>query len=76
MVWKVAVTPDGRRALSAPGDDTLQLWNLTTGGCLRTFTGHKGELRMLAVTPDGRTIIWGGRESAVNVLTLPEGLLA
>ncbi|MEK7753207.1 MAG: NB-ARC domain-containing protein, partial [Acidobacteriota bacterium] len=35
----VAVTPDGKRAVSASGDKTLKVWDLDTGRALRTLEG-------------------------------------
>ena len=40
-VVSVAVTPDGRQALSGSADKTLRLWDLATGQTLHTFTGHQ-----------------------------------
>ena len=36
----VAVTPDGRRAVSASEDQTLKVWDLESGRELRTLEGH------------------------------------
>jgi WD40 repeat protein len=36
----VAVTADGRRAVSASADQTLRLWDLANGQTIRTFEGH------------------------------------
>jgi WD40 repeat protein len=36
----VAVTPDGRRAVSASDDKTLKVWDLDVGRLLRTLEGH------------------------------------
>ena len=36
----VAVTPDGKRAVSAFGDKTLKVWDLETARALRTLEGH------------------------------------
>lgn len=50
----VAVTPDGRRAVSASVDKTLKVWDLNNGGELLTLRGHTEAVRAVAVTP-GRT---------------------
>ena len=36
----VAVTPDGRRAVSASSDQTLRVWDLESGKEIATFTGE------------------------------------
>jgi hypothetical protein len=55
----VAVTPDGRFALSGSTDHSLRLWELATGACLRTFEGHTQEVNAVAMTPDGRFTLSG-----------------
>ena len=39
-VWAVAVTPDGRRAVSGSDDRTLKVWDLEQGALLATLEGH------------------------------------
>ncbi len=52
--WSVAVTPDGRQALSAGEDGKLYLWDLATGRELRRCTGHFSRVYDVALSPDGR----------------------
>ena len=42
----VALSADGRRAVSASDDQTLKVWDLETGAELRTLAGHS--IRSLA----------------------------
>jgi hypothetical protein len=49
----VAITPDGRRAVSASHDKTLQIWDLESGQSVRTLQGHTSPVDCVAVTPDG-----------------------
>src|SRR5262249_44538918 len=41
-VGAVAITPDGRSALSGSDDSTLKLWDLATGKSRLTLVGHEG----------------------------------
>ena len=38
----MAVTPDGRQAISASVDKTLKVWDLASGAEVRTLEGHTG----------------------------------
>ena len=42
-VYGVAVTPDGRYAISASNDKTLKVWDWATGELVRTLEGHTGQ---------------------------------
>ena len=56
-VTGVAITPDGRRAVSASDDNTLRIWDLESGQTIRTLEGHSGRVSGVAITPDGRRAI-------------------
>ena len=70
-VTAVAVTPDGRRAVSASRDRTLKLWDLSHGKVVATFTAD-AKLLACAVGPDGRVIIAGDESGRVHFLSLEE----
>src|SRR5207249_3594946 len=50
----VAISPDGRRALSGGFDATLRLWDLEAGKELHRFKGHTDQVLSVAFSPDGR----------------------
>ena len=50
----VAVTADGKRAVSASEDKTLKVWDLESGRELRTLEGHSAWVNGVAVTADGK----------------------
>ncbi|WP_460201625.1 WD40 repeat domain-containing protein [Scytonema sp. NUACC21] len=51
-VVAVAITPDGKYAVSASDDKTLKLWDLHSGSCVRTFAGHESSVASVAIIPD------------------------
>ena len=42
--------PDGRRVVSASGDNTLKVWDVATGECVATLKGHTETVRRAAST--------------------------
>ena len=56
-VRAVAVTPDGRSAVSGSEDRTLRVWDLESGQTLRTLEGHTSSVNAVAVAPDGRRAV-------------------
>ena len=65
----MAVTPDGRRAVSGSDDRTFRLWDLATGKQLAVFTGD-GQFTCCAVTPAGRLAVAGDSQGQVQMLEI------
>jgi WD40 repeat protein len=72
-VTAVAVTPDGRRAVSGSLDNTLLVWDLKSGETERALEGHGGVVRAVAVTRDGRRAVSGSGDSSLQVWDLESG---
>jgi tetratricopeptide (TPR) repeat protein len=56
----VAVTADGRRAVTGSTDRTVRVWDLESGTAVHTLEGHTSEVLAVAVTADGRRAASGG----------------
>lgn len=69
----VAVTPDGRYAVSGSDDGTLKVWELSTGREVRTLAGYLGRVRAVAVTPNGLRAVAGSSDATLTVWELSTG---
>jgi len=65
----VALTPDGRTAVFASKDQTMQVWDLEREVFMANFTVD-GNIYACAVAPDGRTIVAGDDFGKVYFLRL------
>ena len=72
-VYGVAVTADGKRAVSASWDKTLKVWDLETGRALRTLEGHSDSVLGVAVTADGKRAVSASRDDTLKVWDLETG---
>ena len=66
----VAVTADGRQAVSASEDGTLKLWDLARGATLRTLRGHTDRVNAVAVTADGRQAVSASADGTLKLWDL------
>ncbi len=72
-VTAVAVTPDGRSALSGSYDCILKLWDLSTGQPCLTLTGHTGHVHAVAILPDGGGAVSGSADGTLRLWDLTTG---
>ena len=62
----MAFSPDGTLLATASWDKTARLWDMATGECVRTFTGHKSYINAVAFSPDGTLLATGGGEPSIG----------
>lgn len=72
----VAISPDGRRIVSASGhhygrdenkDYTIRIWDATSGANLACMRGHQDCVMSVAYSPDGQWIVSGSWDRTVRV---------
>jgi eukaryotic-like serine/threonine-protein kinase len=70
---RFAVSPEGRRLVSASVDKTLRLWELASGES-RILRGHQGRVEDVVFSPSGKLIVSVGADQTVRLWTddLPE----
>jgi WD40 repeat protein len=63
----VAFSPDGRTLASASNDQTVQLWDPSTGHPTHTLNGHTSRVYGVAFSPDGRTLATASEDRTVRL---------
>jgi len=72
-VGTVAISQDGRRAISGSEDRTLKLWDLEKGQEIRTLRGHADWVWAVAISQDGRRAISGSDDRTLRLWDLEKG---
>jgi WD40 repeat protein len=72
-IWAVAITADGKRAVSGSDDTTLKVWDLELGKELATLSGHSMSVSAVAIAPDGRLMVSGSEDATLKVWDLERG---
>ena len=73
VVWSVTISPDSQILASSSGDQTIKLWQLSTGKELRSFEGHNYWVRTLSITPDGQILASGSDDNTIKLWQLSTG---
>ncbi|MCE9563852.1 MAG: hypothetical protein K8U57_17560, partial [Planctomycetes bacterium] len=72
-VATVAISADGKRAISGGYDNAVIVWNLETGKEIQRLTGHKNWVFGVGISADGKRAVSGGYDNAVIVWNLETG---
>ena len=69
-VNSVCFSPDGCRLASGSNDETVRLWDVETGVCVKTLEGHGDWVFSVCFSPDGRRLASGSDDSTVRLWLL------
>ncbi len=58
---------------SASADNTVKLWNINSGKCIQTLTGHQGLIWDVAANPQDNTFITGSVDRTVKLWDFTTG---
>ena len=72
-VESVAFSPDGSRIVSGSADNSIKVWNVSTGICERTLNGHSRYVWSVAFSPDGSRIVSGSEDFSIKVWNVSTG---
>ena len=69
MTAPAVFTPDGRLLVTAVGD-LVQHWEVATGGELTSRRGHRGQVDLLVMSGNGRSVATVSRDHTILVWDL------
>lgn len=78
LINSVALSPDGRFAVSGTGNDfaenlPIQMWNVETGEVVQLFEGHTRAIRSVVFSPDGQSILSGSDDMTLRLWDVESG---
>lgn len=74
-VTAVAISPDGQTVVSGGLDDSIKVWDRTTGTLVQTLTEHHKPINCLSISPDGQTLVSGSDDDTIRIWHLGSGKL-
>lgn len=69
----VAISNDGKWALTGSDDCTIRLWDCQTGNELSNFKGHTNHILTVAFSPDGKLALSGSEDGTVRLWDCQNG---
>jgi WD40 repeat protein len=69
----LAVTPDGRRLITASEDGTARVWDMNSRRQLRVLSGHTNYVWGLAISRDGRTVVTSSLDADIRIWNIETG---
>ncbi|MEI6444338.1 MAG: hypothetical protein WCO29_14715, partial [Nostocales cyanobacterium ELA583] len=72
-VTSVAWSGDGLTLASGSDDNTVKLWDVQSGDCVRTLEGHSNWVTSVAWSGDGLTLASGSDDNTVKLWDVQSG---
>lgn len=72
-ITSLALSLDGKLAVSGSDDYALCVWNLESGACIKVLNGHKDKITSVALSSDGRLAVSAGWDRTLRLWNLDSG---
>ena len=66
-MYTVFPSPDGKYISSGSGDNTIKIWEVGSGKCIRTLEGHSSSVYSVIYSPDGKYIVSGSNDKTIKI---------
>jgi WD40 repeat protein len=73
-IYSTALSPDGTCIISGSGDNSVRVWDASTGIELKVLNGHTDDVNSVAFSPDGTHIVSGSSDNSVRVWDASTGI--
>ncbi|KAL2884650.1 Vegetative incompatibility protein HET-E-1 [Ceratocystis lukuohia] len=70
----VVFSNDGQRLASGSDDNTVKIWDATSGVCLRTLYGHRNSVMSVVFSNDGQLLASGSWDHTVKIWDATSGV--
>jgi len=67
MVGSLTLSPNGASLVSGSHDKTIKLWDMQTGGVIKTFHGHTSRIISVSISADCTMIVSGSADRTIRL---------
>ena len=64
---RATFSSDGTRLITGGQEQTVKIWDASSGDLLQTLSGHTRDVLAVAVSPDGRWLASGGEDTTIRL---------